>query len=113
MGKLIEPIRYLNDEEMLRIHQAALSILNEIGMKVDCEEALGYLERFGCQVDYDTRRVKFPVELVQSTVDRMRAANANPDRIPKRMSVRYSQIYFTTMPHRIHTDFSGSAGASI
>ena len=110
MGKLIEPLRYLDGDEMERIHRAALRILEEVGMQVGSEEALQYYERFGCRVDYDRQRVKFPAELVQSTVDCMRAANADPNRIPRRMSVRYSQIYFTTMPHRIHTDFSASAG---
>ena len=110
MGKLIEPIRYLNQDEMNRIHQAALRILDEVGMQVDSREALEYLQAFGCRVDFDRRRVKFPGDLVQATVDRMRQANADPNRIPRRMSVRYSQIYFSTMPHHIHTDFSGSAG---
>ena len=110
MGKLIEPIRYLNQEEMQRIHQAALRILDEVGMQVDSKEALEFLKAFGCWVDFDQRRVKFPSDLVQATVDRMRQANADPKRIPQRMSVRYSQIYFSTMPHHIHTDFSGSAG---
>ena len=110
MGKLIEPIRYLNQEEMQRIHQAALRILDEVGMQVDSKEALEYLQAFGCRVDFDHRLVKYPSDLVQATVDRMRKANADPNRIPQRMSVRYSQIYFSTMPHHIHTDFSGSAG---
>jgi len=110
MGKLIEPIRYLNPEEMQRIHLAALRILDEVGMQVDSTEALEYLQAFGCRVDFDHRRVWFPSELVQATVDRMRKANADPNRIPQRMSVRYSQIYFSTMPHHVHSDFSGSAG---
>jgi trimethylamine---corrinoid protein Co-methyltransferase len=110
MGRLLEPVRYLDQEEMERIHRAALRILEEVGMQVESPEAMGYFERFGCRVDYDHRRVRFPGELVQTAVDRMRQANANPARIPQRMSVRYSQIYFTTMPHRIHRDFSASAG---
>lgn len=110
MGRLIEPIRYLDRLEMERIHQAALRILDEVGLKVDCEEALNYLEHFGCRVDFDTSRVTFPPEVAQSAVDCMRQANANPDRIPQRMAVRYSQIYFTTMTHQIHNDFKANAG---
>jgi trimethylamine--corrinoid protein Co-methyltransferase len=110
MGKLIEPIRYLNPEEMGRIHQAALRILDDPGMMVDSEEALAYLEAYGCRVNFDQRHVTFPPDLVEATVDRLRRANANPQRIPQRMAVRYSQIYFTTMTHRVHTDFTGNAG---
>jgi trimethylamine:corrinoid methyltransferase-like protein len=109
MGKLIEPIRYLDPDEMQRIHQAALRILDEVGMQVDSREALEYLQAFGCRVDFDRHRVKFPSDLVQATVDRMRKANSDPNRIPQRMSVRYSQIYFSTMPHHIKTNFSASA----
>jgi trimethylamine--corrinoid protein Co-methyltransferase len=110
MGILIEPIRYLSQDEMQRIHLSALRILDEVGLKVDSEEALAYLEQYGCRVDYDRRRVTFPADLVQTTVDHMRQACADPNRIPQRMSVRYSQIYFTTMPHRIRSDFSANAG---
>ena len=110
MGKLVEPIRYLGDDEMQQIHQAALQILDEVGMFIDCEEALNYLEAFGCRVNYDRRHVSFPAGLVQSSVDRLRRAYADPGRIPQRMSVRYSQIYFSTHPHRIHSEFSTNAG---
>ena len=110
MGKLREPIRFLNNLEMESIHQGALQILDEVGMWIDNEEALNYLEDYGCLVDYDTRMVRFPAGLVQATVDRMRAAYSNPDRIPQRMSVRYSQIYFSTHPHRVHQDFTANTG---
>jgi trimethylamine---corrinoid protein Co-methyltransferase len=110
MGKLQEPIRFLKELEMDAIHQGALQILDEVGMWIDSEEALNYLEDYGCRVDYPARRVWFPADLVQRTVDRMRAAYADPDRIPQRMSVRYSEIYFSIHPHRIHPDFTANTG---
>lgn len=110
MGKLVEPIRYLNEREMQDIHKAALQILDEVGMLVDSEEALNYLHNFGCRVNYDTRRVYFPAGLVQATVDKMRRAYADPNRMPQRMCQRYSQIYFSTQPARIRPDFSANAG---
>jgi trimethylamine---corrinoid protein Co-methyltransferase len=110
MGKLLEPIRYLNIVEMENIHQAALQILEEVGMWVDCEEALHYLDDYGCQVNYDTCMVHFSSGLTQRTVDHMRAAYANPNRIPERMAVRYSQIYFSTLAHQVRADFSTNTG---
>ena len=110
MGKLIEPVRYLNEEEMQLIHQSALRILDEVGLQVDSEEALEYYQQSGCRVDFDRSRVTFPPHIVQAFVDHMLEANADPNRIPQRMAVRYSQIYFTTMPHHIHTNFSANAG---
>ena len=110
MGKLIEPIRFLNETEMRDIHKAALRVLDEVGMWIDSDLALQYLQGYGCHVDFDTRLVTFPPDIVQDTVDRMRRAHSDPGRIPQRMSVRYSEMYFSTMPHRVHTDFTTNTG---
>jgi trimethylamine---corrinoid protein Co-methyltransferase len=85
-------------------------ILDETGVVIDSVEALGYLEAFGCKVDYDTRRVTFPPEVSEASVERMRCAYANPNRIPAVMCQRYSQIYFSTQPHRVRNDFVANAG---
>jgi trimethylamine--corrinoid protein Co-methyltransferase len=110
MGKMAAPIRFLNEVEMETIHEAAVQILDEVGMWIDSEEALQYLEEYGCQVNYDTRTVRFPSDLTQATVDGMRQAYADPHRIPERMSVRYSEIYFSTRPHQVHPDFTTNTG---
>ena len=110
MGRLIEPIRYLNNLEMESIHQAALQILDEVGMWIDSDEALTYLEDYGCNVNHDERLVRFPPDLVQAAVDHMRQAYADPQRTPQRMSVRYSEIYFSTRPHQVNTDFTTNTG---
>lgn len=110
MGRLTEPLRFLDTVEMEALHQAALQILEDVGMWIESEEALQYLEDFGCQVDWDSYRVRFPASLVEAGVARMRRAYANPERIPERMSVRYSQIYFSTRPHRVHPDFTANTG---
>ena len=41
---------------------------------------------------------------------RMRRNFEDPDRWPKRMSVRYSQVRFDAQPFQIHEDFTVSAG---
>ncbi len=110
MGRLTEPIRYLSDVEMESVHAAALQVLDEVGMRVDSDEALNYLEDYGCQVDYGSRTVRFPTDRVQGAVDHMRGAYADHGRIPQRMSVRYSQIYFSTQPHHVHSDFTTNTG---
>ena len=40
----------------------------------------------------------------------MRRQHSEPNRIPERMSVRYSELYFSTRPHRVHTDFTTNTG---
>jgi trimethylamine---corrinoid protein Co-methyltransferase len=107
---LQEPIRVLSKEAMEQIHEASLQILEQVGMRIESDRALGYLERAGCHVDRSTMQVKFPAKIVQGFVDHMRRDYARPDRVPERMAVRYSHIRFRKEPHRIHTDFTTSAG---
>ena len=79
-------------------------------MWIDSEEALNYLEDYGCTVNYDTRIVRFPPDVVQGAVDHMRRRYADPDRTPRRMSVRYSELYFSTRPYAVNAGFSTSSG---
>jgi len=106
----MQPIRYLASGEMQAIHESALRILERTGMWVDHLGALEYLRAAGCRVDMDRRTVKFPEDIVESAVARMRRHFQDPDRWPKRTSVRYSQVRFDTQPLRIHEDFTVSAG---
>jgi len=109
-NSLMEPIRYLSYREMRALHQSALHILEHTGMRVDHVRALEYVREAGCRVDMDRRTVKFPPEVVETAVVRMRRNFRDPTRWPKRMSVRYSQVRFDLQPFRIHEDFSVSTG---
>ncbi|MBN1347464.1 MAG: trimethylamine methyltransferase family protein [Phycisphaerae bacterium] len=110
MAYLSEPLRFLDSEEMRRIHAGALRILEETGMWIDHDESLEILRSAGCRVDGDARRVTFPVEVVEAAVVRMREAYSRPDRVPARMAVRYSHVRFRSEPYRIHSDFTVSTG---
>jgi trimethylamine---corrinoid protein Co-methyltransferase len=107
---LQEPIRVLRWDDMERIHGAALTVLDEVGMRIDSETALEYLARAGCRVSPAQMHVTFPRAVVEGCVERMRCAYDNPSRVPERMAVRYSHIRFRKEPHRIHPDFTASAG---
>lgn len=106
----LEPIRYLRREEMDAIHQAALEILERTGMWIDHAQALEYLRAVGCKVDMERRIARFPPDTVEAAVARMRRNFEDPNRWPKRMSVRYSQVRFEAEPLRIHEDFTVSGG---
>lgn len=107
---MMEPIRYLSYEEMEKIHLTSLRILEETGMWIDHIKALEYLRNAGCDVDMDTRMVKFPAEIVENAIAKMKSNFSNQERYPKRMSVRYSQIRFDHQPFKIHEDFSVNTG---
>ncbi|MFH0939582.1 MAG: trimethylamine methyltransferase family protein [Planctomycetota bacterium] len=106
----MQPIRYLNEQDMQTLHQSALRILEHTGMRVEHHKCLEYLRNAGCKVDMDSRVVKFPQEVVERAVTKMRANFRDPNRWPKRMSVRYSQVRFDAQPFRVHEDFSVNAG---
>lgn len=106
----MEPIRYLSREEMHAIHRSASHILERTGMWIDHGKALEYLRAAGCCVDMDRRVVKFPPAVVECAVARMRRNYQDPNRWPKRISSRYSQVRFDAQPFRVHEDFTVSAG---
>ena len=110
MGYLNEPLRFLTPDEMERIHRAALRILDETGMWIDHDESLEVLRAAGCRVDFDSRKVCFPPDVVEAAVARMREAYARPDRMPARMAVRYSHVRFRSEPYRVQRDFTVSTG---
>ncbi len=95
---------------MLKIHNAAKTILERVGMKIGSRQARDYLADAGCHVNHSTQMVVFPEEVLENAVRRMRSQFADPSRLPRRMSVRYSQILFSSQKPRVHADFSLSAG---
>lgn len=106
----MEPIRFLSSADMQKIHNAAKRILERTGMQVESPQARDYFREAGCKVDNDTRRVRFPESLVEQSVTVMRRQFANPDRLPNRLSVRYSQVRFTSQKLAVHPDFSLNTG---
>ncbi|HET6430156.1 MAG TPA: trimethylamine methyltransferase family protein [Phycisphaerae bacterium] len=105
----LEPVRFLTTNEMETVHDSALAILSEVGMRIDHDEALDCLAEAGCEVNRDARVAKFPRKVVQGWVDRMRREFA--ERVePEGMAVRYSQVRFRAEPLRVHRDFTVNAG---
>jgi len=104
-----EPLRFLDPGEMETIHQNALRILAQIGMRIHHQEALDFLESAGCQVNRENQHVLFPEVTVQDCVRRMQSDYSSRER-PKQLAVRYSHVRFRQEPFQIHSDFSVSTG---
>jgi trimethylamine--corrinoid protein Co-methyltransferase len=60
-------LSFLSAEDKDRIHQAALEVLSEVGMKIMHDEALGMLQNAGCQI-LENGMVKIPGKLVEKAV---------------------------------------------
>jgi len=91
------------------LHRKALRILAEVGMRIDHDEALDYLRSAGCKVDRQKKQVRFPEDLVEKFVKKMRR-DFETREFPERMAVRYSHVRFRKEPFGIHPDFTASAG---
>lgn len=109
MKQLNQPIRFLTNEEMQTMHRNALQILEDIGMNIDHDEALDYLQAAGCKVDRQKRNVKFPSDVVQNFVNKLKNDYAKRE-YPERMAVRYSHVRFKKGDFKIHYDFTVNAG---
>ena len=66
MRPLDDFFRVLSDDELDKLHAAALDLLRDPGMKIENETALKALARRGADVDGE--RVKFPTALVEETL---------------------------------------------
>ena len=104
-----EPIRMLSQDEMEKIHANALRILDELGVWIESDQAMDYLEAGGCRVDRETRIVSFPPDVVNKWVAKMRS-DFTTRTTPEKMSVRYSHVRFRKEPHHIYHDFSVNTG---
>jgi len=58
----------LSPSELEQIHEATLTVLEEVGVRFPSEKALDILERGGCQVDRATQVARFPRALVMEAV---------------------------------------------
>ncbi len=62
---LTQHAQLLTDEQVQTIHETSLTILAEVGLEVQNEEAREIFQRHGCQVDAETEIVYFPRAIVE------------------------------------------------
>lgn len=61
-------LRFLKEEDILKIHEAALTVLSRTGVFFDSKDALTILGDAGCNVDFDQKIARFPKELVEKSL---------------------------------------------
>ncbi len=93
------PYKILSEEEILLIHEGSLEILAETGMTVADLRSREILENGGCQVDYETQRVKFPAELVQWAIEGCPETFEVKSRNPElTLDLGGDRVYFASFP---------------
>ncbi|MCF8068375.1 MAG: trimethylamine methyltransferase family protein [Desulfobacterales bacterium] len=63
-------INMMSDDELNRIHEATLTLLQETGVRVTSEKALNIFEEAGAGVDKKNKIVKISPDLLLETIDR-------------------------------------------
>lgn len=63
-----KPLDLLTEQDIDQIERGFLNVLEEVGAKFECKDALKILEKGGCKVDYDTMVAKFPPGLVTECI---------------------------------------------
>ncbi|MFN0155487.1 MAG: trimethylamine methyltransferase family protein, partial [Gaiella sp.] len=82
-----EPLRVLSDDQVAAIHDAALRLLETLGMRVLLPEATEILRAAGALVDDETKIVRIGRELVESALVTSPAAAELRARNPARSVV--------------------------
>jgi len=106
-------MRVLTDDEMKALHDTALRILSEVGMRIGYAEALDYLDGAGCKVEKNSHIARFPPDLVQKTVERMRKQFAGEPRYEERIPMRYTAMYFSTFARCVRSDYDANTGGFV
>jgi trimethylamine--corrinoid protein Co-methyltransferase len=72
MKKIKSKLEVLSDEELNLIHETAIRILDEIGIHAPNGELLGMCRERGCLVDDARQVVRFPRNIMEAFIEKMR-----------------------------------------
>jgi trimethylamine--corrinoid protein Co-methyltransferase len=61
----LSKVELLTEKEIEQIHHTSLELLEDVGVKIESEEALNLLKEYGVTVDHRTKFAKFPEQLIK------------------------------------------------
>lgn len=60
--------RLLREDQLLALHNATMTLLSEVGMRILHDEALELMQQNGCKVDFDAKCAKIPEDVLMKYV---------------------------------------------
>lgn len=97
----LKPMDILTEDQVQAIHQGALDVLWQTGVRLESKKALKLLSDHGCKVDNDEMTVRFPPSLVEECLrkcpGRFRIKARDPE---KDLSIGADTVYFLPFPAR-------------
>jgi len=95
----IKPLEVLTEEEVEAIHRSTLDVLEVAGVRVESENALKIYQKNGCNVDFESRRVRFPSYIVEEAIRNSPSSFTMKSRNPEHnIRIGGNTVYFSNMP---------------
>ena len=93
-----KPIEVLSKEDLLRIHEASLTTLGNVGVGVDDVQTLKQLGEYGCEIDEVKRTAKITEELVSVCLKKTSKIVAYGSRASERIEVGKGDFVILSSP---------------
>ena len=66
--QLPRPLEFLNEDQVHQLHKSVLQVLSQVGVRVEWRPALEVFASCGCKVDFETRVVRIPEEVLEGAL---------------------------------------------
>jgi trimethylamine--corrinoid protein Co-methyltransferase len=66
--QLPRPLEFLNEDQVHQLHISVLQVLSQVGVRVEWRPALEVFASCGCKVDFETRVVRIPEEVLEGAL---------------------------------------------
>lgn len=95
----IKPLEILSDEQIEKIHQGTLEVLEETGIRIEHDRALKLFVENGCKVNFKDKRVRIPGYLVEECLNKAPNSYIVKARHPKNnLRIGGNTLYFANFP---------------
>jgi len=95
----IKALKIIDDEQIEKIYQDTLEVLESVGVRFESERALKLFADNGCKVDFKNRRVRIPSHIVEDCLRKCPSSIHLKARDPKNnLRIGGNIVYFGTFP---------------
>ena len=106
-GKLVGSLYPITEEECKQIHQAAVRVLEEGGMRCDDERAAKMFEKAGCKIEQDGKLIKFTEKIIMDAIGKcpgdFKLYGRNDPELD--INIGWDEVHFATVTGRYIQDF--------
>ncbi len=106
-GKLVGSLYPITEDECKQIHQAAVRVLEEGGMRCDDERAAKMFEKAGCKIEQDGKLIKFTEKIIMDAIGKcpgdFKLYGRNDSELD--INIGWDEVHFATVTGRYIQDF--------